>query len=339
MWSIDLLDLDGSTLHTATPFGSARVTFGIDAPGSCEVTLRESDVIDGRWLYGRRRVLVKDELGVAVFQGWLDRLERGGTPDGAQYRAASRGLVVAIDQGVVHGDFQRVEEPATDIAWDLIEHAQAQTDNVWGFTLGTVTGTPASRTRYYCDGDVIADAIRELGEMSSGFDWEIDASGAFNAWVDGRGSDFSATVSVTPGDCTTWECTADVSELASYVTGLGDRDDNAPCGPPLVIDSDPAAAALFGRREVVITSESRDEFEMEDKTSEELRARIASQLNLRTSWIEGRGAWAFGDVNPGDIVTAELGPEFGGDASVRCISVSVSLEGLHEIVEFEWEAA
>ena len=343
-WSIDLLSLDGSTtLYVGTPFNSARITFALDGPGACEVTLRASDVEDGRWLYGQRRVLVKDDNGVARFGGWLDRLERGGDLTAPEYRATCRGLVVALDQGVVHGDFSRVEQPSTDIAWDLIAEGLAQSDNVWNFTLGTVTGVPTARTRYYCDGDVIGESIRELAEMSSGFDWEIDPTGVFNAWVGGRAVDLSATYSIGPEDCKAgdggWECTADVSELASYVTGLGDRDDNTPCGPPLVIDFDTTAATTYGRREVVIESESRDEFEMEEKTSEELRARIASQLNVRTSWVEGLGPWAVGDVNVGDIVNAELGTEFGGDASVRCISVAVTLEGLHEFVEMEWEAA
>jgi hypothetical protein len=41
----------------------------------------------------------------------------------------------------------------------------------------------------------------------------------------------------------------------------------------------------------------------------------------------------------GDTVTAELGAPFGGDKAVRLIGVTVTLEGLYEFVECEWEAA
>jgi hypothetical protein len=340
-WTVDLLPLaGGAALNSATPFKSARITWTLDGIGAADFDLRESDVSDGRWLYGRRRVLVKDGSGTARFQGWLDRLERGGSPGAVSYRAASRGLAAALAQAVVHGDYSEVETPAEEVAWGLIAHAQAQSGNVWGFTDGTHSGgTHPSRTRYYCDGDVIAERLNELAEMSDGFTWEIDAAGAFNTWRTARGTDRTGTHTLSPGDCMDWSCNADVSELASVVTGLGDRDDDTPCGPPLVIDTDSAAVTLWGRREVVIETENDDEFEVNEKTTAELDARLASQLDLKTTWIEGRGPWSFGSVWLGDTVTAELGAPFGGNKAVRLIGVTVTLEGLYEFVECEWEAA
>lgn len=349
-WSIDLVSLDGTTVvNAATAFASVRCTWAAgEGVGAAEITLKGSHVDDGRWAYGRRRVVVKDGSGVAVFAGWLDRLDRGGrpgetrggitAPQGKAWRASARGLAAALDQAVVHGDMQKVDVAADVIAWDLVQHAQAQSGNVWGFTLGTTTGTSLARTRYYCDGDVIGDAIRELVE-TTGDDWDITPDGELDYWVGGRGSDLSATHTVAPEDCIDWQCTGDAQGIATVVTGIGDRDNDAPCGPPLVIDVDSAAMTTYGRREVVIDTESQDEFEVNEKTSEELRARLASGLSLRTAWIEGRGPWAFGDVWIGDVVNAELGGAFGGDADVRCISVSVTAESLYEFIEMEWEAA
>jgi hypothetical protein len=341
VWTADLLSLDGTTaLNTSTPFKSGRATWSAgDGTGAVEFNLRASDVADGRWLFGQRRIRIKDGGGTARYQGWLDRLERSGHPGAVEYRAASRGLAAALEEGVVHGDFSKVSVIDTTIAWDLIAHVQAQADNVWNFTDGTTTGVGPARTRDYCDGDIIAERIRELAGMEQGFDWEIDADGAFNRWAGGRGTDLTGSITLAPSDAQDWNCVGDSSELRSYMTGLGDRDDNTPCGPPLVIDNDAAAAATYGRREGVLADVSDDEFEMEEKTADALRARIASRVNLKATWIEGRGPWSFGTVWIGDTVTGALGAEFGGNAAIRLISLSVSFDDKYEFIETEWEAA
>jgi hypothetical protein len=344
-WTVDLKSLDGGTTELAgAPFRSGSVTWALDGPGSAEFNLRAEDVASGEWLYGRRRVVVKNPAGTAKFAGWLDSLERGGSPDAADYRASARGLRVMLDQRVVHGNFDRIETPVQTIVTDLLAHAKAQTSgtgpnllNDW--TMGTVHDTPGtSRTRYYCDGDNIGEAIRELAEMTGGFAWEITPSAQLEIWLAGRGTDVSASVTIDEEDTSDWQVTADVTDLATYVTGLGDRDDNSPCGAPLVIDFS-TLRDTYGRREVVVESESNDETELEEKTTTELEARAASRLNVHTSWIEGRGPWAFGTRWLGDIVSVDTGVAFEGPVDMRLISVTLTLEGLQEFVEYEWERA
>lgn len=339
-WTLDLLSLDGvSTAVSDAPFGSARVTWAADGTGAAEINLRASDVASGTWLYGRRRVLVRDGGGTPRYQGWLDRLERGGSPGDVQYRAASRGLAAILEERVVHGDFSEVATVATDVVLDLLDHLGAQTDDMTDFVEGTVTGVARTVSRYYCDGDLISDAIKELAEtQDGGFAWEIDALGQFNAWVGGRGSDLSGSTTLAPEDTTDWSFVGDTEGLATYVTGLGTDPDGA-CGPPLVVDFDPLRTT-YGRREVVIESDSLDEDEVLGETQEELRARIASRGVLKTAWIEGDGPWAFGAVWIGDVVDVALGAEFGGNADMRCTSVSITLDpGTHEFIEMEWEMA
>lgn len=336
-WTIDILSLDGSsTERLAAPFRSARVTWAADGTGALEIDLRQTDVAAGDWLWGRRRLLVKDSNEVARYQGWLDRLERGGSPGTVRFRAASRGLAAILDQRVVHGDFSEVDAAATDIAVALLGHIAAQTDDATGFTEGTITGEAPDLTRHFCDGDVISTALDDLATY---FAWEIDAAGKFNAWVGGRGTDLSDTITLSPTAAIDWSCIGDVTEMATYCTGIGDYHGSQPCGPPLVVDFTPERVD-YGRREVVITDDAEDEFTLEDKTAEELRARVASRIHLSTSWVEGHGPWAFGDVWIGDVVNAELGDEFGGDHDVRLINITASLEpGKHEFIEYEWEAA
>ena len=336
-WSIDLRSLDGTSLvQAAAPFASAQIKWTLEGPGAAEITLAPND-ISSNWLYGQRRVLIKDGAGTSRYQGWLDRLDRSGKPSDIRYRASSRGLAAILFQRAVHGDFPQVATVATTIARALITHMVAQTDDKTAFTLGSVTGTAPSRSRWYCDGDNIGDAINDLAQMDSGFAWEISATGAFNCWVGGRGSDLSGTKTVAPADTIEWNCTADVTELGTYVTGLGDTDDEEPCGPPLVVDFS-ALRTTYGRREFVISADTRTAGEILEKTTEELRARGASRINLRTSWVEGGGPWAFGAVWVGDLVNAVLGAEFGGTLKVRCIGIMVTLEpGKHEFIEMEWE--
>jgi hypothetical protein len=340
LWTLDILPLaGGAPTVTGAKFQTARITWALDGTGSCEIGLTKAQAATGNWLWGQRRLRFKDGAGTARYQGWLDRLERAGSPSLEQYRVASRGLAAILDQRAVHGDFSQVGVVATTIATNLLNHIDTQTDDMTNFTVGTITGVAPARNRYYCDGDIIKSLIDELANLDSGFAWEISATGAFNAWVGGRGSDLSASVVLAPSGSIDWQCAADVTELGTYVTAIGDRDDDEPCGAVLVVDSG-NHKTLYGRREFVISSSTRNLTELGELTDEEIRSRGAGRINLRTSWMEGRGPWAFGAVWLGDIVDAALGAEFGGNLDMRLISVTVNLEqGVHEFCEYEWEAA
>lgn len=345
-WTLDLKSLDGTTTtHSATPFKSGRLTWALDGPGAAEFELRASDVADGRWTPGTKRLLVKNAAGTAQFQGWLERLERSegekmpGVTTVSDWRAAGRGLAAHLDERVVHGDFNQVGVTRTTAARALITHIDSQTDDAANFTLGSVTGGTASTVdRYYCDGDVISESLNELADANGGFAWEIDVNGALQCYVGGRGSDLSATRTIAPATSTSWSDVADVTELATYVTGLGETDEDTLCGAPLVVDFT-AERTTYGRKERVISGDYNTEAEMDRVTSEELRARVASRCHIANSWIEGRGPWSFGTVWLGDVVKAQRGTELGGDLNVRLINISITFEDRYEFVSMEWEAA
>ena len=301
------------------------ITWALDGVGAAEVRLSPADAASGEWLHGRRRIRFSDGGGTVRYGGWLDRLERSGKPSDIRYRASSRGLAAIMDQRVVHGDVSWTATVATTIATNLIAHMVAQTYDQTGFTVGTITGTAPARSRWYCDGDVIKDSIDELANLSNGFSWEISPTGAFNAWVGGRGTDVSASVTLAPSVTIDWVCTADASEFATYATAIGDVDEETPCGAPVQIDFNTHRTA-YGRREVVVVHPTRDDGELLEAATEGLRAQAASGLNLRTAWVEGQGPWSFGTRWLGDIVDVTLGAEFGGSADMRCIGISVILE-------------
>lgn len=341
-WSIDILSLDGaSTVVSAAPFKSGRSTQAVDGEGVLEVELRPPDVAGGDWLRGQRRLLLKDSAGTPRFQGWLDRLERAGNPGAVGYRATARGLRSVLDRRIVHGDVNQVHVRATDIVKELVlVHIQAQTFDKTNFSDGTTEGTAPFRDRRYCDGTVISEGIRELAEMDpGGFAWEIDELGQLNMWVgtNTRGTNRSGSVTLRPEDVNDWQYVGDTADLVTFAMGLGG--DSSSCSRPSTTVND-SLQSTYGRLEAVVEDSTDDTDELGEKAQEELRARIASRSALRATWIEGRGPWSFGDVVLGDVVNAELGAEFGGDAHLRLTSTSVTMEpGLHEFVETTWEAA
>jgi hypothetical protein len=302
-WTIDLYDLTGSTaIARSVGFVRATVRWQLDDPGSCEVDLRD-DQLGGwpgtiLWVPMQRRVVVRrdgERMWAGILLGLDQRIE-GGVP---RWTARCLGLRAWLERrvvhGVVHGDFSRTNTVATTIAWDLISHAQGQTDGDMGMSLGTITGTAPARTRHYCDGDNIAEAIRELADRDTGgFDWEIDARGRFNAWVGGRGS--SVGTRVSPMDCLAdggWEVQGDWWGVDTVVTALGPAD--APCGPPLVKRSSTLVPpSTYGRWESVVDGDSTSTSELQEIADEQLRASGRGRLRIRAArpgWFGFEDRW------------------------------------------------
>jgi hypothetical protein len=344
-YQLDIYTLDGADLLVeAAPFKSARIVWAADGPGALEVNLRPSDLAAGDWAWGKRRILLKNPDEEYEWAGLLQRLERDGKPSqgpkGLQYRAAGLGLASMLEKRTIIGDTTFVEKTADNIVAGLLAHLSAQAYDQTGFTLGTVTGVPDSFTRYYCDGDVVKDLIDELANREGGFGWEITPAGKLNMKVGGLGTDLSDTYTLDDTQVIDWQVTGDMEGFATYVLGIGEANDDTPCGPPL-IETFHAMREDYGRVQAVTASGgSTSEADMLDIAEEELRSRVASWINVRAAWIEGRGPWAFGAVGIGDRIEVDTGDEFAGTIDMRCIGLSLSLEpGRHEFVEIELEAA
>lgn len=322
MWSIDLQNLAGGAIATGVRFRSAAVTWTLDGPGSFEADVFAPSSTD--WLFGRRKVIVKDTGGTARFAGYLTRLTADGPPGNISYKVAALGQASVLSRRVVHGDFSKVATVATTIAWNLIQHVQAQTDNDHSFTLGTITGTAPARTRDYCDGENVGDLIQELADFEpGGFDWEITPAGAFTAWVGGRGS--ASGLTLLQADAQDWRVEAEVSDLATYVTALGTADE--PCGAPLSTrTSTNALPATWGRRETTIDIDSQDSGELQAKADAELLGVGRARLRVTAAYEESRQPFAFGSLWLGDTVTIDPGTIFGGSQTMRCIEITASLE-------------
>lgn len=338
VWTVNLQTRTGGALVTGAPLNSFTASWSLDGPGRFEADIGEDDAAS--WLAGQRRIVVLSG-GVAKWTGWLNGLVEStqtyddiAKPSGTTLTASGLGLASVLGHRIVHGDFNKFLTNATTIAWNLIQHAQAQSDGDYSFTLGTITGTAPNRTRHYCDGDVIADAINELAALSpGGFDWEITELGVFKAWVGTRGSASGETL--TRAEAMTWDVSNDTSELVTYATALGSVEE--PCGAPLVIRSS-GLVSTYGRLESVVEMDSNDSVELDELGDEELRARAGIRLRLRASWPETKAPWAWGAVWLGDTLSVTFPTHFGGVKTMRVIEVSISVEPpTFGYVEYEFE--
>lgn len=332
-WALDLQDNDGGAVASDVVFRLATATWALDGSGSLEVDLKQGT--EDEWVAGQRRAIVRDGA-TPWWGGWMTRTVQSGGPKAETFKSSGLGLSSRLSRRLVHGDFSQHMVPATDIAWALISHAQAQTAGDLGFTLGSVDGTAPSRSRDYCDGDVVGDAIGELAAfVPGGFDWEIDPTGAFNAWVGGRGSATGRTIA--PADVRDWGVESETVDLATYATGIG-TDPTGACGAPVEVVSSDDDVATYGRCEIPVAVDSNDSDELADAAAAEIAARLSAGLVLTASWIDGRGPWDFGEVWLGDTLTADFRACFGGPQLVHVTDIKLALEPGHmAFVEYGFE--
>lgn len=332
-WRLDIQGPDGgANLVTSAPFQAARITWTVDGPGAAEVDLRPEDLTDD-WQPGTHRLVV-DLDNMPEFAGYLTRLTRDGPPENITYKASAIGLASILDWRLVR-HLYGITGTAAEIVASLLDEAQTQYHGDMGFSMGAIDGTTVTRTRGYCFGVVIGEAIRELASIGRGFDWEVDATGALNIWNNTRGVNSGKTLAEE--DTQSWSVELETSDLVTTVSVIGDQ--SQPFGPMHHMVRSPGMAITYGRREVVVDVDSTDSDELFDAATAELVSRGGALLRVRTMWIEGRGPWQFGDVWMQDRASVVLPAIFGGTQGMRLIEASVSLDpGTHVYVEHTFEA-
>ena len=339
-WQIDTYGVTGalgSVIDGNVTFKEASITWSLDGPGSAEIDLVEDDT-GSKWLSGRRRVKLSRN-GTAMHVGYLNNVsaQSQGYPHMTTYRCSLLGWASILDFRVVHGDFSQNSVVGTTIAWNLINHTNAQEDT--GITSGAVVGTATSFTRHYCDGDIIGEEIQNLSERDTGgFDWEVDATGAFKAWVGGRGTNKTGSITLTLNPRLDWTEEAETSDVVTYVTAMGE-DPDGPCGPPLSVQT--IALSGYPRREVVVDAERFSQTELVDAANDEIKARQRARVRVQTTMHVNDLPWAVGTggVWLGDTINVATNAAFGGTQVMRCIEVTVSLErGASEWWTYTFEA-
>lgn len=82
-----------------------------------------------------------------------------------------------------------VQEDEASIAWQLVQLTQARPGGALGITRGSGQTTGFRRDRLYTAGKGIGESISQLGDLSGGFDWEIDPLLRLNVFNPQRGND------------------------------------------------------------------------------------------------------------------------------------------------------
>jgi hypothetical protein len=323
-WALDIQGPNGgAALASGVGFKTAQIRWTSDGPGAAEIELTDAQVSND-WIPGLHRVVI-DLDGIPQFAGYINRKVRTGPPGALAHTISANGLAWILDWRLIHKPqvFAAIDEPVGDIAWALIDAVQSQVNGDMGFTQGVSVGTTVSKDRGYCDGSNVGEEIRELASIGRGFDYEIDANGAFNVWNNTRGRDLSGSLTLTEGDVNGWDVEADTSDLVTSVSAYGTAE--KPWGPQRVAVKT-FQATTYGRREIPFDVDSSNEDELEDFATAQVAIQGGAQVMVRANWIEGRGPWSLGDVWLQDKVSVVLDSHFGGTQDMRCTDITLTLE-------------
>lgn len=279
--------------------------YAMNGPGALEFTLPIDKPSHSAYAIGEREVHLyrNDQL---VWGGYLVRAEA----DGVFVRFGCLGWLWRLRKRVITTDLWYQDTDPGEIAWSLVDWAQAQTAGDMGIRRGTVQDTGAVKSTIYCglNRPVIGDSIEELAELRDGFEYEIAPDKTFNAWSPRRGRDTSLELDAGMHTSLTG-VVEDMETIATSMHVLGPSesctDDNG------LILSDAQAVARYGLLEDQVQYDFRDERIRSSKGQAELEMRtrvpVQPKATFQRAGLPGEAAW--GEVELGDSVrfTADQG--------------------------------
>lgn len=197
------------------------------------------------------------------------------------------------------------------IAWNLASYTQALTNGSLGITngLNPIAGVLRDRTDIAI-GKPIGDLIDELGRVSNGFEWEIDANLALNRWTPQRGTVKTAVLDYG-GVVSQASSSPGVTDDGNVVINVGDPELTI----PVVTTSAVIGADLRGRWELFDGQPS-----IVQQTTLAARGAwlLESAETVRPDWVvritpgrwAGRADWWLGDtvklvIKDGDLNISE----------------------------------
>lgn len=151
--------------------------FAID--GRHEQALGLTELATDVWCYRDRELLHRGRLGSTTDEVTDAHTTTCNAPD---YRAL-------LDRRLLHDSdkLTYTQEDQASIGWQLIQATQGKSAGDLRITRGTGQTTGFLRDRLYQAGKPIGESIGQLGDLASGFDWEIDPHLRFNVFTPERG--------------------------------------------------------------------------------------------------------------------------------------------------------
>jgi hypothetical protein len=264
-WTVDILNLNGSTRVTDLPWSSLSFTHVLNAPGAVEIgvsidKVSRADIEPGQSDYR----ISQDGTIRAEGRLWNARVDTA-LADGS-YRASLTGEGIAGILARRLIDWESRYEPITesptnintlyaisqeDILWDLVERTQAEAGGDLGITQGAHTGGTHDRRRWYCaeDGVFLADVFDDFASLSDGIDWAISptltdsGSRELVTFNPHRGTDLSGSVVLDGAvylDTLSYEI--DAGQIVTRGRSVAEGD----CDPPVGDVTDAGALADYG---------------------------------------------------------------------------------------------
>jgi hypothetical protein len=187
-WGWYLLQSSGAPIGSLTSATARKLSFYLDGAATASFTM-PSDHPETAAIVELGTDVLVTRNGRPFFRGRI-----GGSADTLNASSDTVNFTAVDYRGMLDHrilwststlDFVQADQAA--IAWQLIAESQALPGGNWGLTRGAGASTGILRDRHYQAGSVLSQMLTELGNVISGFDWEVDPNLAFNIYYPQRG--------------------------------------------------------------------------------------------------------------------------------------------------------
>ena len=222
-WEFELLDTVGDALGSLSVAKSRKVTWYLDDAAKASFT------IDG--LHPQAELISETATDLRVYDPDHTVRFRGrmGSSNDDVSAAGHISNLTAVDY---RGFLARrtiwptstqswLTTEQTAIGWQLINESQALPGGALGITDGS-SATGITRSPVYASGAAISKTITDLGNLASGFDWEIDPNLSFNTFYPQRGIDPGITIAYG-AEIASFRQTIDTGTFATAIRYSGDQ--------------------------------------------------------------------------------------------------------------------
>ena len=352
-----LADRSGSGLGTpivsdvfaaGLPYDSeyaCRWSRGIGTAGTIEFTLPIDGCDAADFAPGQRELhLYRDDGRFGEQLAWAGHLWVADVR-APWVRFLGMGWYEALRHREMSEDFYKFNAEQRNIAWQLIDYTQSQTDGGLGITRESAAGSSTQRTVAYCaeERQNIAEAIEDLAAADDGFDFEVGPDKVWRTWTPSRGSDLSGSITLdTTTSIVDMSYTADATSIENDVAGVGSKGDCEPIHFVTVLDT--ASRSAYGLMQATI---ERSDMKWDDEhitalAREELALRKDIRRQPRIKCFQGLigNSPLTGDFDLGDVIGVEASWGYATFSDTfRLLDYAVTFDRMgNEMLEFTFDA-
>jgi hypothetical protein len=330
-WRLDIHDFNNASPQASdVKFEGASIGWALNGPGTTEIEfpLDGLNAPSNSLLQPGKKELKWYRNNNLVWGGYLWGVDVDLV--GYTLRAFGEGYFSRLRHRVVVLDVGFTDENAHQIAWELIDQTQSQTNGDLNFTQGSHVGGSLPVDREYCANQFpnIGDSISDLASMEDTWDFYISpqmsvhTDKVFRTFNPRLGSDLSGSVEINPDNTHTLTYQIDAHWLANVIEIVG----GDTCLPPAIEETHAGSQANYGLMYYVEDASQFDHYrDLVSYARERRRLHQKPRWTATATYDESHGL-PFNTYDVGDIVslTADRGyATFSQD--MRCIAFNVDL--------------